>query len=76
MSRPEYDALVDAVARKMAEILTDNGLPVSSPDEGDLDDVERERWNVTLECARGAAGVIRERLNPQRTSQNNWFSHV
>ena len=39
MSRPEYDALVDAVARKMAEILTDNGLPVSSPDEGDLDDV-------------------------------------
>lgn len=39
-------------AKIVADILTDNGLSVSSPDDGDLDDVERERWNVCLQIVK------------------------
>lgn len=39
-------------AKLVAKILTDNGQPVSSPDEWSLDDVEMERWSVCLEIVR------------------------
>jgi hypothetical protein len=38
-----------ARAKLVALILTENGHPVSSPDDGDLDDVELERWNVCVQ---------------------------
>jgi hypothetical protein len=39
-------------AQIIARILSEHGLHVSSPDEGDLDDVERERWNACVEIAK------------------------
>lgn len=36
-------------AKIVAQILTDNGHQVDSPDSGTLDDVEWERWNVCLQ---------------------------
>ena len=44
----------DSIARAklVAKILTENGQPVTPPDEVDLDDVERERWNVCMEIVK------------------------
>ncbi len=39
-------------AKIVARILSEHGHHVSSPDDGDLDDVELERWNVCVEIAR------------------------
>ncbi len=39
-------------AKLVAAILCDYGLHVSSPDEGDLDDVEQERWRACVEIVR------------------------
>jgi hypothetical protein len=36
-------------ATVVAAILSAHGFPVSSPDDGDLDDLEMERWEVCLE---------------------------
>ena len=43
---------LEELATAMAVIMTDNGLPVSSPYDGNLDDVGHERWRVMVECAR------------------------
>ena len=43
-------------AKLVASILTANGMPVTPPDEADLDDVERERWNVCVEIERALSG--------------------
>lgn len=37
-----------ARAKMVAQILSEHGLHVSSPDDGDLDDVERERWDACV----------------------------
>ena len=39
-------------AKLVATTLSEYGLHVSSPDDGDLDDVERERWEACLEIVR------------------------
>ena len=49
---PDHSPEQQERAKLVAWILTENGHPVSSPDEGDLDDVERERWNVCVEIVR------------------------
>ncbi len=38
-------------AKLVARILTDNGLEVTPPDEGTLDDIERQRWAMCVEIA-------------------------
>lgn len=48
---PKSEPQTTSSARLVASILTDNGHAVSSPDDGDLDDVELERWNVCVEIA-------------------------
>jgi hypothetical protein len=37
-----------ARAKMVAQILSEHGLHVISPDDGDLDDVERERWDACV----------------------------
>ena len=49
---PDHSPEQQARARLVASILTEHGQPVSSPEDGDLDDVELERWNVCLEIVR------------------------
>lgn len=36
-------------AKLVAEILSEHGVPVSSPEDGNLDDVESERWGACIE---------------------------
>lgn len=43
----------------VAAILTENGIPVSSPDEGDLDDIEHDRWNICVEIADRVGAPLR-----------------
>ena len=49
---PDHSPEQQARAKVVAAVLTENGMPVSSPDEGDLDDVERERWNACIDIVR------------------------
>lgn len=46
---PMTDQEVFLRAKLVAKILTERGLPTSSPDCGTLDDVERERWETCIE---------------------------
>jgi len=39
-------------AKIVARILTENGQPVTPPDEAILDDVEWERWQVCIEIVK------------------------
>ncbi len=39
-------------AKIVARILSEHGHHVSTPDEGTLDDLERDRWNACVEIAR------------------------
>jgi hypothetical protein len=48
----ELSARQVQLAKIVASVLTEHGLHVSTPDDGDLDDVERERWDACLEIAR------------------------
>ena len=72
-------------AKLVAQILTDNGIPVYSPDERSLDDVESERWRACLEIARRLgeetddaavqkrrAQVVHERHNGFDASSGPW----
>lgn len=43
-------------ARIIAAILTNHGMPVTPPDEADLDAVQRERWDVCVEIAEALKG--------------------
>lgn len=52
--------MVERAARAIARVLTDEGLPVSHPDDGRLDDVEMARWEATVLAARAAIGALRE----------------
>lgn len=49
-----------ARAKRVAAILTDNGHPVSSPDEGTLDDVELARWQVCLQIVQALDDMNRD----------------
>lgn len=40
--------MVQRVARAMLPIFRNNGIRISSPDDGDLDDLERERWETLI----------------------------
>jgi len=40
-----------ARAKVVAQLLTDNGLEVTPPDEGTLDDIEMERWKMCIQIA-------------------------
>jgi hypothetical protein len=44
------------LAKIVARILSEHGLHISSPDEGYLDDVERERWNACVEIVNALVG--------------------
>jgi hypothetical protein len=51
----------DAEAAKvLVRILTDNGIFVYCPDEGAMDDVERERWDTCVKIVQ----KLREYYNP------------
>jgi hypothetical protein len=39
-------------ARIVAEVLSDHGLHVSTPFDGDMDDAEQERWHACLKVSR------------------------
>ena len=54
------EQLLEATAKAIKAVLCENGLDVSSPDECDLDDVERERWEVVQQSARAALAVAIE----------------
>lgn len=51
-----YDCDTDKLAKVVSGILSEHGLPVFSPDEGTLDDVERERWNACVEIVKVLRG--------------------
>ncbi len=51
-----FDCDTDRLARDVARILSEHGLQVSSPDEGDLDDVERERWDACIAIVKALRG--------------------
>jgi hypothetical protein len=53
--------IIDPRTKLLASILTDNGLPVTPPDEASLDDLELERWNVCVEIVQRF-----ESLQPKR----------
>ena len=48
------EAAVIRGAKALAAVFTDAGNPISSPDEGDQDDVEQERWRTAVEASRAA----------------------
>ena len=48
------EAAVIRGAKALAAVFTDAGLPISSPDEGDQDDVEQERWRTAVEASLAA----------------------
>jgi hypothetical protein len=51
--------MIKCAAKAMARVLSDNGMHVFSPDEGDQDDVERERWLAVVESVRAAFASAR-----------------
>lgn len=55
--------MIERVAKAMIPVFCDNGMPISSPDEGTLDDVEMERWNALVEAARAAIQELRDPTN-------------
>ena len=56
-----HDAPWAAAAKLVAEILTRYGLDCPTPDDGDLDDVEVERWAACCEVAERVTAAERER---------------
>ncbi len=52
--------IVERAARAIAAVLTDEGMPVYPPEDGDHDDVERARWNTVIVAARSAIEAMRE----------------
>ena len=76
---------LEELATAMAVIMTDNGLPVSSPYDGNLDDVGHERWRVMVECARVVVSGLYEPspkmihaaceiMLPKHSSVQEWIS--
>lgn len=45
---------IGQAARAMVPVFCANGLHVNTPEEGAMDDVERERWNAVVEAATAA----------------------
>ena len=48
------DAIIAAMACAMAPVFTEEGMPIRTPDEGPLDEVEQARWNCLLYAAHEA----------------------
>ena len=68
MTNNQTPGPLTARAKIVAQILTDNGQPVTPPDEATLDDVEWERWNVCLQIVQ-ALGNLKSGKSDETTKR-------